>query len=151
MASDNHVASRTPLSFGAYNVGVARGVSLGATGNAVVAIPLLGGGLTGSGSSTTSGVVALRKITIGNYTGGNLSTVNVSVGYTNDGANLVANAQILSSITANNQFQDLTLSATGNNTFMNGNVSSTLFLNLVANAVANATVDVVVQGSTFRA
>lgn len=151
MASDGHVASRTPQAFGYYTLGAARNVNVAATANAVATIPVLSGGLTGSGSNVTSGVAIVRKITIGNYSGGNLAALNVSVGWTNDGGNLVSNAAVLSSITTNNMFQDLTLNATANNTFLNGNVSNALFVNVAGGPVANATVDVFVYGSTFKA
>jgi hypothetical protein len=150
MTTANAVDTQLPTSFGNYVVASAHGVNIAATGNAVVTLPLMGGGITNSGANVSSGVIALRRITIGNYSAGNLAALNVSVGQTNDGANLVAAAQLLSSITTNNMWQDLTLNATGNNTFLNGNVSQCLFLNIVANAVANGTVDITVQGSTFR-
>jgi hypothetical protein len=150
MASDNSVHSRTPKAFGDYTLAAGRGVNIAATGNAIVSLPFLDGGLTNSGSNVTSGACTIRRITVGNYSSGNCAALNVSVGWTNDGGNLVAAAQLLTSITANNQWQDLTLNATGNNTFLNGNVSSVLYLNVVANAVANGTIDVLVQGQTFR-
>lgn len=150
MASENAVHSRTPQAFGDYTLAAGRGVNIAATGNAIVTLPLLGGGLTASGSNVTSGACTIRRITVGNYSAGNCAALNVSVGWTNDGANLIAAAQLLPSITANNQWQDLTLNATGNNTFLNGNVSSTLYFNVVANAVASGTLDIIVQGQTFR-
>ena len=151
MASDSHVSSRTPLAFGSYVLSAASGVVVSATGNAVVALPILSGGMTGSGNTATSGAAVLRRITVGNYSGGNLAALNVSVGWTNDGGNLVSNAGVLSSITTNNMFQDLTLNATANNTFINGNVSNALFLNVVSGGVANATVTVKVYGDLFKA
>lgn len=151
MANNNRVGDRTAESFGYFKIASARGVNIAATGNAIVAMPILDGGLTASGANTSSGVAIVRRITIGNYTAGNLAVANVSVGWTNDGGNLVANAQILSSITTNNMFQDLTISPIGNNTFVNGNVSSVLYFNMVANAVASGTVDVVVTGQVIKA
>lgn len=150
MSNGNRVSARTPQAFGNYTIGAARGVSLNATGNNIANIAILGGGLTGSGNTVTSGVAAVRRVTIINYSGGNIALANVSVGQTSDGGNLVANAQTLSSITANNMFQDLTISATGNNTLLNGNVSNVLYVNLVANAQANVLVDIFVQGSVYK-
>ena len=151
MANDNHVASRTPQAFGFYTLAAANGINVAAAANAVVSLPVLGGGLTGSGNTATSGAAIVRRITIGNYTAGNCAALNVSVGWTNDGGNLVANAQALTLVTGNNMFQDLTLSATGNNTFLNGNVSSVLYLNVVSGQVANGTVSLKVLGDTFKA
>lgn len=149
MSNANHVSSRTPQSFGLYTLAEQRGVSLATTGNAIVSLPVLGGGLTGSGNTVTSGAAIVRRITIANYSGGNLAAANISVGFTNDGANLVANAQTLTTLTANNQYLDLTLSATGNTTMLNGNISSTLYVNVVASAAAS--VDVQVLGQVIKA
>jgi hypothetical protein len=150
MANNNAVHSRTPLGFGNYKLGEVRGVSLAATGNAIASIPILDGGLTNSGNTATSGAAIVRRITVSNFVSGSLTTANVSVGYTNDGANLVANVQSLSSITANSTYQDLTLSATANTTPVSGNVSSTLYVNLSAGNSASAVVDVSVYGDVLK-
>ncbi len=152
MASDNHVSSRTPQAFGNYLLARARNVPISATGNNLANLAVLDGGLTPSGSNVTSGCAIVRRITISNYGAGDIHTANVSMGWTNDGANLVANAQLLTNATANNTYADLTLSAVGNTTMLNGNVSSALFFNLVANAGgAGTTVDVSVYGDLIKA
>lgn len=150
MASDNHVSSRTPLSFGSYRLASGT-ANLAATGNALVAMPVLGGGLTNSGANVTSGAAIVRRITVSSLASGDIHTANVSVGYTNDGANLVANAQTLTNITANGTYQDLTLSAYANTTMISGNVSPTLYVNLVANAAATGLVEVRVYGELVKA
>lgn len=150
MANNNSVHSRTPVAFGNYLLGEARNVNIAATGNAIATIPIMEGGLTASGSNVTSGVAIVRRITIGNYSAGNCGALNVSVGWTNDGANLVVNAATVASLTANNMFQDLTLNATANNTFINGNVSNALFFNVVGGQVANGTVDLRVEGCVVK-
>ena len=136
MSSENHVSSRTPNSFGNYRI--ASGIAnLSAVANAVVAMPILGGGLTGSGANNTSGAVIVRRITVTSRNNGNVNSANVSVGWTNDGGNLVANAQVLTNITANNTYTDLTMSGTANSALLTGNVSSTLFVNVGTSAAAN--------------
>ena len=150
MANNNHVASRTAAGFGNFKIAEARGVSIAATGNALVTMPILDGGLTNSGANLTSGVAIVRRVTIANYGAGNINTANVSVGWTNDGGNLVANLQTLTTMTANNMYYDLTLSGTANTTMVNGNVSSVLFFNLSAGNVAAATVDVSIYGDIVK-
>jgi hypothetical protein len=149
MSNANRVGARTPLHFNQYVVASARGVSLGTVANAVVAMPLLDGGLTGSGSSATSGQVIIRGINVQNPSA-LANTTTISVGYSNDGANLWANSQTLTNITGTGTYQDLTLSNKANTTTMNGNVSAVLFVNVTANAVANATCDVVVYGNVVN-
>lgn len=143
MASIDSVGQNTQDSFGNYrlaNVNVP--VSLTATGNAVVALPILKGGTGG----TTQYI--LRRITVANLTntaGGtapNAATANISIGQTSDGANLVANAQVLSALTGALTFNDLTLNATSNATAFTANA---LFVN-VNTSVANAQVYISVYG-----
>jgi hypothetical protein len=43
--------------------------ALNTAGNAVITIPLLSGGLTNSGNTTTSGAVIVRRVTIQNPSG----------------------------------------------------------------------------------
>lgn len=150
MANNNHVSSRTPMAFGNYKLAEARGVSLATTGNAIVSMPILEGGLSGSGNTATSGAAIVRRITVSSFVSGNLAAANISVGYTNDGANLVANAQTLTNITANSTYADLTLSTSATTTPLSGNISSTLFVNLVSGGVANSAVNIAVYGDVIN-
>lgn len=149
MASMNNLAASTPQDIGSYAVGTVQGVSLGTAANAVIAIPMLSGGLTQSGNTTTSGSVILRRVTVRNPNG-NVSGTSVSIGQTNDGGNLVVNASALTTLTAVNKYQDLPLSATANTTCVNGNISSTLYLNVTAGATANGYVDVYIFGDVVN-
>lgn len=149
MSNANRVGSYTPEYFDGFAVAIASGVSLSATGNAVANCSVLGGGLTGSGNTATSGQVIVRRISVQNPSA-NISTTTISVGYSSDGANLWANNQSLSTLTGVNKYQELVLSATANSTCLNGNISSTLFINVNSNAVANATCDVVVYGAVVN-
>lgn len=146
MSNANRVGSYTAEYFDGFAIAQATGVSLAALGNAVANCSVLGGGLTGSGNTATSGQAIVRKITVQNPSV-SLSTTSISVGYSTDGANLWANNQTLTLITGTNKYQDLVLSTTANSTCLNGNISSTLFVNVNANAVANATCDIVVYGA----
>lgn len=149
MASDNHVSSRTPRAFGLYRLG--SGIAnVAAVANAVVTIPILSGGLTNSGNAATSGSFILRKITAVNPTG-NLIVTNVSVGKTNDGANLVCNAQALSNIGATNSWMDLTLNGTGvGNVTLDGTTCQALFVNVTSNAVTNGSCEFIAFGDLIN-
>ena len=143
MANPDSVGQNTQDSFGNYKVALAGPVALTATGNAVVALPFLKGGQGGTGS------IIVRRITVNNLSntvaGGaapNAALGNVSIGLTNDGANLVASNTLLTNLTAANTFVDLTLAAAASYTSYTANA---LFLN-VTTSVANAQVWVSVFG-----
>jgi len=143
MANPDAVGQNTQGSFGNYRIANnMMPVSLATTGNAVVALPILKGGTGG----TTEYI--LRRITVANLTnsaGGtapNAATANISIGTTNDGANLVANAQVLTNLTGATGFADLTLNATSNSSLYTANA---LFVN-VNTSVANAQVFIAVYG-----
>ena len=143
MANIDSVSQNTQDFFGSYRVArSATPVALTATGNATVALPILSGGLGGTGQ------LILRRITVANLTntaGGtapNAATANISIGTTNDGANLVANAQTLTGVTGALTFKDLTLSATANAQAIQADC---LFVN-VNTSVANAQVWISVYG-----
>jgi len=142
MANANAVGQDTQDSFGNYLLARAVPVSLATAANAVVAMPYISGGLSGTGK------VILRRITVyglSNSAGGtapSAATANITIGQTNDGANLVTTTFQLSNIAGANNYQDVTLVASaGNTTYTN----DTLFLNVVT-AVANAAVKVDVWG-----
>ena len=148
MANPDSVGQNTQDSFGYFRIAQATTVSLGAVANAVVALPAYNGGTGG----TTNYII--RRITVANLSNtvtggaaGNAATVNVSVGTTNDGGNLVANAQALTNLTGANTFADLVLSATANTTTSNANA---LFFNVTSNALANNQVIVSVFGQTVN-
>ena len=149
MASNSHVSSRTPDVFGYYKIAEARGVSLASANNAIAVMPVLGGGLSGSGATNTSGAAVIRRVTVSNFVSGNIGYANITIGLTNDGGNVYASG-VMANLTANSTWQDLTLSATAGNTMISGNVSSTLFVNLAANATANAAVNVMVYGDIIN-
>jgi hypothetical protein len=148
MANPNAVGSNTPDSFGTYAIGRATGVSLATVGNAVVAIPLLQGGLTNTGNLTGSGEVIIRRVTIQNPNA-SASLANVNITTTNDGntSNAVVATVSLANLTAVNRFQDLTVASPyALTTTINGANTSALYVN-VTNA-ASALVDIRIYGDT---
>ena len=141
MANADSVGQNTQDSFSNYRLGRIQATQLNTAGNAVITIPLLVGGLTNSGNTTTSGAVIVRRVTIQNPSG-SIASANISIGTTNNGANLVTANTVLSSVSAGGTFQDITPTAT----LVSGNVTSCLYVN-VNTASGNAnTADIVVWG-----
>lgn len=142
MANADSVSQNTQDYFGNYLLARGVPVSLATAANAVVALPYISGGLQGTGKAI------LRRITVyglANSAGGavpSAATANISLGQTNDGANLVTTTFQLSNVINANTYQDITLvAAAGNTTYTN----DALFVNVVT-AVANATVKIDVWG-----
>lgn len=145
MANADSVGQNTQDSFSNYRIGVVRATELNTAGNAVITIPILSGGLTNSGNTATSGGVIVRRITVQNPSG-SVASANVSIGLTNDGANLVTANTVISSVSAAGKFQDISVAATYQTTEITGNVTQCLYVN-VNTASGNAnTVDIVVWG-----
>ena len=153
MASQDAVGRLYPDSFGSFAIGSAR-VSVATTGNAVVAIPILQGGLTNSGNAATSGSVIIRRITVQNPNS-NVSTANIAVTISSTGDMAAANAVVanvaLSNLTGTGRWQDLTVAgAFGANTTISGNSTSALYVN-VTTAVTGGAVDIKVYGDVVGA
>jgi hypothetical protein len=143
MANPNQVGSEYQDGFGFKRIASIKApFSLGTTANAVVALPILSGGTGG----TTEYII--RRITVANLSnsaGGavpNAATANVTVGTTNDGANLVANLTTLTNLTNGTTFVDLTLNT---DTAKTAYTANTLFVNVTAN-VANCQAFISVYG-----
>lgn len=145
MANSDAVGQNTQDNFGNYRV--AQGYALAnAVANAVVSLPILSGGMQGSGN------IAIRKITVSgaaNIAGGtvqSLASTYVTIGTTSDGGNLVTSNVALSNVINNTTYQDLTLvAATGNTCYQ----VNSLFVNITAGAVANHQFRVNVYGDVF--
>jgi len=149
MANPDSVAQNYPSSFGNYAIATASSVPVGSTGNAVVALPILSGGLTNSGNAVGSGGVIIRRVTVQNPSS-NVGTANVSILTSSDGnaSNAVVAATVLSNLTATGTYQDLTIASPySTTTALTGNITQALFVK-VNTAVANATVDIRVYGDT---
>ena len=147
MANPDSVAQKYPDSFGNFAIASAQGVSLAVTGNAVVALPILKGGLTAGNSTATSGSVIVRRVTIQNPNG-NVATGNITILSSNDGntSNAVVAAVTLGSLTGTGTFQDATIS--GGNVIVSGYNSQALFLKV--NTAVAGTVDIKVYGDTVN-
>ena len=147
MANPDAVGQNTPDSFGNYAIASAQGVSLATTGNAVVALPILKGGLTAGNSVATSGGVIVRRVTIQNPSG-NVGTGNITILSSNDGntSNAVVAAVTLSSLTGTGTFQDVAIS--GGNVAVSGYNTQALYVK-VGTAVSG-TVDIRVYGDTVN-
>ena len=147
MANPDSVSQKYSDSFGNYAIASAQGVSLATTGNAVVALPILSGGLTAGNSVATSGGVIVRRVTIQNPSG-NVGTGNITILSSNDGntSNAVVAAVTLSSLTATGTFQDVAIS--GGNVAVSGYNTQALYVK-VGTAVSG-TVDIRVYGDTVN-
>lgn len=131
MANPDSVAQLYFDSFSSARVAVAQAVSLNTTGNAVISLPLCGGGLTKGGGAGNSGGVIIRKIVINNPSG-SVSSANISITTSNDGniSNAVIANTVLTLITGTGTFQDLTVIAPYTGNVVSGSVTSSLYVNV---------------------
>lgn len=143
MSNQNRVGSETQDGFGNKRIAtITAPFSLGTIANAVVALPILSGGSSGSTKYIIRRIVVAN---LSNSAGGSVpsaATANVTVGTTNDGANLVANTTTLTNLTTGTTYVDLTLNTDTAKTLYTAN---TLFVNVTAN-VANAQAYISVYG-----
>ena len=145
MANPDSVSQNTQDNFGSYRIATGFAPA-NAVANAVVALPILSGGMQGSGN------VIIRKITVSgnaNLAGGavqSLASTYVTIGTTNDGANLVTSNVALSNVINGYTYQDITLVAAAGNTCYQPNA---LFVNITAGAVANHQFRVNVYGDVI--
>jgi hypothetical protein len=147
MANPDSVSQNTAVNFGNYAIAGTTAASLAATGNAVVALPILSGGLTAGNAVVSSGAVIVRRVTIQNPSA-NVSTGNISILTSNDGnvSNAVVANVVLSSLTGTGTFQDVAIS--GGNVIVSGYNSQALFLKV--NTAVAGTVDIRVYGDTVN-
>ena len=149
MSNVDSVAQLTLDSFGNGRIGIAKTVSLATTGNAVVTIPILGGGLTNAGAVAGSGAVIVRRVTVQNPTG-NVAAANVAISISSTGnvatANAVVGNVVLSNLTGAGTYQDLTVAGGfAANTVVNGSSTQCLYVNINTGS-SNGTVDIAVYG-----
>jgi len=143
MANPDSVSQKYADSFGNYAIAATTAASLAATGNAVVALPILQGGLTAGNAVVSSGAVIVRRVTIQNPSA-NVSTGNISILTSSDGnvSNAVIANVVLSSLTGTGTFQDVAIS--GGNVIVSGYNSQALFLKVNTNVAG--TIDIRVYG-----
>ena len=145
MSSADSVSQNTQDAFSSYRLSFVAGQSIATTGNAVVTLPILSGGIGG-------GSFILRRITVSNPSntaGGtvpSMTAANVTILTSNDGntSNAVTTAagQTLGNVSAANTWQDLTL-ATG--ALTTAYTANALFVK-VGTGVANSAVNISVFG-----
>jgi len=143
MANADSVGQLYLDSFGQGRIATITATKLNTTGNAAVAIPFLGCGLTKGNSTTTSGDVIIRRITVCNPSG-SVASANISISSTSDGANLVTANTVLSSVSGVITFQDIAI--TGGNVLVSGFNSQALFVNVNTATGNDNTVDIRVYG-----
>ena len=161
MAQPDSVSQNLQDNFGSYRLAFAAGQPITTAGNAVITLPILGGGI---GPSFGNGSYIVRRITVSNpsnIAGGtvpSMTAANVTILTSNDGntSNAITTAagQTLGNISGTATFQDLVL--------VNGNANLTtlctagptynspaLFVK-VGVGVANAAVNITVWGDVVQ-
>lgn len=150
MANADSVGQLYLDSFGSGRIGVIQATQLNTTGNAVITIPLLSGGLTNGGAVSNSGGVIIRRITVQNPSG-DVSSANIAISVQSTGnvaaANAVVANVVLTNLSAAGKWQDLTIAGGfGANTVVSGNTTSCLYVNVNTASGNNNTVDIRVYG-----
>jgi hypothetical protein len=145
MANSDAVSQLYLDSFSNGRLGVVRGTTLNTSGNAVITIPILVGGLTNGGGVANSGGIIVRRVTIQNGSG-NVSNANVSISVTGDGANLITANTVLTAMSTTGRYVDINAAAPYTSNVVSGSVTQCLYVNI--NAIANNanTVDICVYG-----
>lgn len=152
MASPDSVSQFYLDSFGNGRIGVIQATQLNTAGNAVVAIPLLSGGLTQGNTSVSSGSVIIRRITINNPSG-SVASANISITTSNDGnaSNAIVSTTNLGNLSATGKYQDLTIASPySTTTTVSGLNTSALFLNVSAVSGNSNTVTICVYGDVVQ-
>jgi hypothetical protein len=131
MANPDSVAQYYLDSFGGGRIASVQATQLNTTGNAVVTIPILSGGLTKGANVGSSGGVIIRRITVNNPTG-SVSTANVSITTSNDGnaSNAVVASVALANLTGTGTYQDLTIASPYTGNVVSGYNTNALYVNV---------------------
>lgn len=147
MGSANKVGTLYADSFSRFALAHVTGAALSATGNAVATLPVVGGGLTNNGNTATSGAFIVRHITFMNAGGTSPNTANVAIYTSNDGnvSNVVTANTVLTNLTSNLKFQDVTFTGTAN-TAISAATAQAFFLKVIGAGGANSTVDISIYG-----
>ena len=153
MANPNSVGEFYLDSFGNGRVGIIAGTQVNTTGNAVITIPLLSGGLTNGGAVANSGGIILRRITACNPSG-DISSANIAISIQSTGnvgtGNVVVANVVLTNLTGVGKWQDLTIAgALGANTVVSGANTSVLYVNVNTASGNSNTVDIRVYGDVM--
>ena len=146
MANPDSVSQFYLDSFGNGRIGYVQSTALNTTGNAVITIPLLTGGLTNAGALAGSGSVIPRRITVMG-SNGNIALANVSITTSNDGnlSNVVVGNTVLTAVSTAGKYQDLTITYTAN-TAITGFTTQALYVNVVTASGNTNTASIAVYG-----
>ena len=133
MANANRTGAASPASFGNYLIATGI-VNTGSASNTAGVLPILSGGLTNGGAVANSGAVIIRRVTFCNPSN-SITTANVSILTSSDGnsSNAVVSNFPLTTLSAQNRWQDGNVATTYLSTEVTGNQTSALW------AVVNAT------------
>ena len=149
MANPNKVGNLYLDGFGYGLIGKLTAQSLATTGTAQIKIPLLSGGLTNGGATANSGGIIIRQVTVQNPTG-SVASANVGITISSTGdmgaSNVVVANVVLSSVSTNGKYQDLTLAYPANPE-ITGNQTQALYVNVNTASGNTNTVDICVFGS----
>ena len=147
MGSFNNVSDLYPDSFSRFAIATVKGAALTSTGNAVATLPVLGGGLTNTGSTTTGGRFIVRQITFANAQGTTPNTANVAIYTSNDGnsSNIVTANTVLTNLTAATKYQDVSYTGTAN-TVISSATTQAFYLCVNTVGGASSAVDVTIYG-----
>ena len=145
MANPDSVSQYYLDSFGRARIAIAASTQINTSGNATIAVPFLGGGLTKGLGTANSGSVIIRHISVVNPSG-SLASANISITTSNDGniSNAVVANTVLSSVSGVNTFQDLPLS--GGNVVVSGFNTQALYVNVNTPSGNANTADIRVYG-----
>jgi len=146
MANPESVSQFYLDSFGNGRIGYIQSTALNTTGNAVITIPLLSGGLTNAGVLAGSGSVIPRRVTVMG-SNGNIALANVSITTSNDGnlSNVVVGNTVLTAVSTAGKYQDLTITYTAN-TAITGFTTQALYVNVVTASGNTNTASIAVYG-----
>ena len=146
MANPDSVSQYYLDSFGNGRIGYVQSTALNTTGNAVITIPLLTGGLTNAGALAGSGSVIPRRVTVMG-SNGNIALANVSITTSNDGnlSNVVVGNTVLTAVSTAGKYQDLTITYTAN-TAITGFTTQALYVNVVTASGNTNTASIAVYG-----
>lgn len=145
MANPDAVGQLNLDSFSNGRIGVVRATTLNTTGNGVVTIPILGGGLTNGGGVANSGGIIVRRVTFQNSSG-NVANANVSISTTADGSNLVTANTVLTALSTTGRYVDINAAAPFTSNVVAGSVTQCLYVNVNSIANTSNTVDICVYG-----
>jgi hypothetical protein len=145
MANADSVGQFNLDSFSNGRIGVVKATTLNTSGNAVITIPILSGGLTNGGGVANSGGVIVRRVTFQNSSG-NVANANVSISTTSDGSNLVTANTVLTALSTTGRYVDINAAAPYTSNVVSGSVTQCLYVNVNSIANTSNTVDICVYG-----